>query len=999
MPANEVGQHGGGMARGRWMHDRRGTLIVSLLAACLCVFAGSAWCAMPVNVAPEAVVTASAQFDASYGVANVSDGVVPDAMGHNDAGRAWCVPQAQAVGAELVFAWTAPVMVAELAYYGRTAWQWVENFREYAVFVNGADTPAVTGSLAQGHGPQRIRLPEPVRATTLRIQFLSHYGGSNPGASEVGIYADFLPDTFYEQFMAAQPVKAKTAVDYEVEGAPLPFETRELLETLASGNLGFDEIVTVHRRMIDSSHVYTYHCEDFHPGGGLYRWRAGGEPVLLVDAGQGQILDCDLSYDGTEVLFSWKRGTADTYQVFRIHVDGSGLTQLTNDAGIYNFNAAWLPDGRIVFLSTRKAAFAYCWNAPVGTLYTMDRDGADARRISANYLNDFTPAVLDDGRLIYGRWEYVDRPAIPIQGLWTLHPDGTNLRTFYGNRVIDPGSFLYARSIPESSGVLCLLTSHNGSCLGAIGIVDPRQGVNAQEAIRNITPEVSIGRVDSDEDLGNHIWSKNWDKPLYTSPCPVDDRYFLVTRAGAVVLRDYDGTEQVALLEPRDGMGFYDARPLMPRQQPPVLPSNLPEDPAPVAYVYLQDVYEGLGEHVQRGEVASIRVVQEVEKPVCVSPSQRAFGFQFPVVSCGATYAPKLVWGEAPVNADGSAAFEVPAGAPIYFMALDAEGRAVQRMRSFTHLMPGERQGCIGCHEPRGQSGRVDMRPVAFAVEPHELTPPEWGLAGFSYPDIVQPVLDQHCVSCHGPRDAPKGLDLSGDKTEFFNVSYEFLARMGTPAENHDVGGAQYAEFQNPYTKWIPTYNGSEENLLEITPNYWGSPASRLAEIVASGHPDENDVPRIDLQQWERRRIYAWIDLNVPYYGTSDSNNLEALGCRYIEPGLGEVFREVAERRCAPCHEGGDVPRRFFTRVSHFENDPILLAPLAKQAGGVEACGEAVFLDTRDPDYQRILSAAEHALAEEQRNPRVDMAEAKQGPLTGAPARDRGRGQYGEALR
>lgn len=931
----------------------------------------------PQNLARDAEVTASAQYNSQYGAENVRDGVVPEPMGHNDDGKAWCVPNAVAAGAEITFFWPGPVTIAEIAYYGRTAWEWAENFRDYEVYAGDGAQPQVTGTLQQGHGPQRIRLPQPVATRSLRIRFASHYGGSNPGASEIAVYGVTRPDGAYATFKTPQQLLPPSAVDYEARGAALPLETPALVDVLAQGILGFHEIVVVQRRMINSSHVYTYHYEDFGAGGGLFRWHPDTEPVSLVDAGQGQILDCDLSYDGREVLFSWRRNASDTYQVYRINVDGSALVQLTGDPGVYNFNASWMPDGRIVFLSTRKAAFAYCWNAPVGTLYTMDRDGGDVRRISANYLNDFTPAVLDDGRIAYGRWEYVDRPAIPIQGLWTIHPDGTNLRTFYGNRVIDPGSFLYPHSIPGGKGVLCLLTSHNGPCLGAIGIIDPRRGVNAQDAIRNITPEITIGRVDADEDLGNHIWSKNGSKPLYTTPYPVNDRYFLVTRAGAAVLRDYEGTEQVALLSPRDGMGYYDAKPIMPRPRPPVLPSSLTEDDASVAYVYLQDVYQGLGDGVRRGEVAAIRVVQEVEKPICVSPDKRAFGFQFPVVSCGATYAPKKVWGEVEVKPDGSAAFEVPALAPIYFMALDAEGRAVQRMRSFTHLMPGETQGCIGCHEPRQQGAHNRGMPAAFTEKPHSLTPPEWGVKGFSYPDIVQPVLDKHCVHCHGPKNPPHNLDLSGDKTEFFSVSYEMLARMGTPAEDFEVGGAQTADFRNPYTKWIPTYNGSEENLLMIAPKFWGAMASRLAEVVITGHPDTTGRRRVEMTAAERRRIYAWIDLNVPYYGTSDSSNVETKGCRYIAPGFEEALREVAQARCARCHEGGNVPRRFFTRVTNVENDPVLLAPLGRDAGGTEACGSPVFETTADPDYQRILQASRRALESQAGPPRVDMASAE----------------------
>ena len=147
----------------------------------------------------------------------------------------------------------------------------------------------------------------------------------------------------------------------------------------------------------------------------------------------------------------------------------------------------------------------------------MDRDGSNVTRLSSNYLNDFTPAVLEDGRLIYSRWEYVDRPAIPIQSLWTIHPDGTGLRVFFGNRVLSPATFMEARTIPGTEQVLCLLTAHNGPCRGAIGILDPRKGVNAQEAITNITPEVFIGKVNEGD--GNRIPGP------YENPFPLNDTH------------------------------------------------------------------------------------------------------------------------------------------------------------------------------------------------------------------------------------------------------------------------------------------------------------------------------------------------------------------------------------------------------------------------------------------------------------------------------------------
>jgi hypothetical protein len=381
--------------------------------------------------------------------------------------------------------------------------------------------------------------------------------------------------------------------------------------------------------------------------------------------------------------------------------------------------------------------------------------------------------------------------------------------------------------------------------------------------------------------------------------------------------------------------------------------------------LYLQDVYAGLEPSVERGEVARIRVVREMEKTVRIDPRYRAFGFQFPVISCGATYAGKEVIGEVPVEGDGSAAFHVPAGVPIYFMALDAQGRAVQRMRSFTHLMPGERQGCVGCHEPRQTASQPTLAD-AYAHPPRDLEPPEWGTGGFDYTRIVQPVLDRHCLKCHNPIDAPKGIDLSGGKTDYFNVSYDVLARERQGREG------------SPFVNWIPTYNGHEQNILKVDPKTWGSPSSRLAEVVLSGHPDKEGKPRVRLSEAEQRRILAWIDLNVPYYGTSETAYPQNRGCRRIYPAqLDKVLADVGRRRCAECHKGGKIPRREWTRITEPGLNPFLLAPLPRDAGGNGKCGKPVFASKDDPDYQAIVATFEPVQAQLREVPRMDMAGAK----------------------
>ncbi|MHC4253613.1 MAG: HzsA-related protein, partial [Planctomycetota bacterium] len=287
--------------------------------------------------------------------------------------------------------------------------------------------------------------------------------------------------------------------------------------------------------------------------------------------------------------------------------------------------------------------------------------------------------------------------------------------------------------------------------------------------------------------------------------------------------------------------------------RPAVRAPYVPEDETePWATVFVQDIYRGLEPHVKRGEIKKIAVVQEIRRSLINSPGihKPAFGFQRIVVSCGATYVPKKVWGYADVAEDGSACFKVPARQPIYFMALDAQGRAVQRMRSFTHLMPGEVQGCVGCHESRRQGPLPGPLVRSLVRDPQELVPPEWGVLGFDYSLVVQPVLDKNCVHCHNPYGLqaapptvaaavasgvslkegvapgdsqprpletrlvmldvppapPKGIDLTGDRTDFFNMSYEVLARK-------DQGRTG-----SPYIRWIPSYNGHEWNILESWP-------------------------------------------------------------------------------------------------------------------------------------------------------------------------------------
>ncbi len=963
--------------------------------------AGAASVDLPENLAASAKITADSEYNGDYRAQLVADSSIPSAEGHADAGLAWAVNgETHRDGATITFTWDHRVPVAEIVYFGRTGWFLNECWKDYEVYANVLTKPIASGRFDMVHGPQRIRLRKPVNVRRLIVRFTSSYGGLNPGASEILILGSRSSEKALDRFLgrassglATMPFvdtvdcDALRSVIHDLSirhGGQYPQaaehldrlaglqrrrntdETAEALAALQRDVLLFDvdKLVVIRRHEIEASHVYTYHYEGFKPGGGLYAvdpHRPGAPALELASSPEGQILDCDLSYDGKTVLFSLREREDEGYHLWTVNVDGTGLTRLTGGEW-HDYNGCWLPDGGIAFLSTRTVQFAYCWHAPVGILHRMAADGSGVQRLSGNYLNDFTPAVLNDGRIIYSRWEYVDKPAIPIQSLWTVNPDGTALSVYFGNGVLSPGTFMEARPVPGTNAIICTMTGHNGPTRGAIGIIDRSQGINAQAAIRNLTPDVPVPGVN--EGNGNTPGTKQ-----YGCPFPLDGTRFLVSARGPVLARTIDGTcQSIALDMPDDGMQYFCAQPVRPKHQPPAVPSTLIAETPDVAFVYLQDVYQGLEPRVKRGDVVRLRVVREMQKAVRIDPSLRAFGFQFPVISCGATYAAKDVLGDVPVESDGSAYFRVPAGVPIYFLALDSAGRAVQRMRSFTHLMPGETQGCVGCHEPR--HGAPPARQQHAANRPfRDLEPPEWGQGGFDYARVVQPVLDQYCIECHDSVTPPQGVDLTGGTTDFFNVSYDVLAR-----ENQGPKGS-------PYVNWIPTYNGQEQNILETRPKAWGSHQSMLADLVWTGHPDPEGKPRVEMDDTSRRRIFAWIDLNVPYYASSETAYPERTGCRQLAPAeLDAALKDVAQRRCTPCHSDGNVPRRVWTRVTEPELNPFLVAPLARSAGGSERCGKAVFLTKDDPDYRTILDTFNPVGTLLAQRPRMDMPGGQPAP-------------------
>ena len=787
----------------------------------------------------------------------------------------------------------------------------------------------------------------------------------------------------------------------------------EALSELKEANV--NELVLIVRNFINSSHNYTYFNEGFSAGGGLYVFSDKGFKQL-IDASQGQILDCELSYDGKKALFSWKKDGRTNYDIFLINIDGTSLKQLTKHRS-NDFNASWLPDGDIAFLSDRDNNYAYCMHSSSAVLYRMALDGTKLKRLSANYLSDIAPHVMNDGKIMYCRWEYVDRFQIPCQGLWAQNPDGTGLTHLFGGRLLTPVTISEAKSIPGTNKIIATLTGHNGPICGGIGVIDPSKGAHNPESYKSI-----LGKVVTFK----HQAVRN-NKQKYEFPYPVNEELFLVSNNGAVELSTYDGKNVVELIGKDDGpatgkLGFYAALPVKTREREPVIQSAIPSNPEPVGKVIMQDVYMGLEDeiakgNIKRGDIKQIRVVEGLGKTNAGSQRKRAFCWQFPVVSAGATMEPKKTASVVEVEEDGSAMFEVPAMKPVFYQALDAEGRVIHRMRTFTQMMPGEIQSCTGCHMDRNFATPVNTGKRISALQKpiQKLNGAPWKehKSAFSYPEQIQPIWDKHCISCHNARRQPGGVELSGDRTDLFNVSYDNLVRTGAN-RNPSQASASSSDFPHTYVSYIPSYNGAEMPYMSeeyFKPKSWGSYKSRLVELLRAGHLDRNGKKRVELSDLEKRTVYAWIDYNVPYYQTSFTNHPDLThGMRELVPRLYDtILSGVARRRCISCHstpketpgwwhwnghsnpnfkpyqwdrdvrdKNRFIPRKFYLRWEKPELNNFMLAPLAKAAGGTEACGQATFKDKNDPDYQLLFKAFEPIHKRVEKVPRMDMPGAKE---------------------
>jgi hypothetical protein len=622
------------------------------------------------------------------------------------------------------------------------------------------------------------------------------------------------------------------------------------------------------------SHQLTqYEGKCARPGGGVFVLEKPGQTMQARQLAAGALPlgnyeHLDVSWDGKRILFAYCRAETSPrnreehlerhYHLYEINADGSGLRQMT-DGPYDDFSPRYLPDGNIMFLSTRRGGFHRCGQGPcnVFTLALCKADGSNPRPVSFHETHEWDPAVMNDGRVIYTRWDYVDRHAVHFQQLWSVRPDGSDVRIFYGNNTFNPIGVWEPRPVPGSRQVIATAAAHHAMSAGSIILLDITRGHDGLEPITRLTPDALFPESEAPvqgwyapvgvkQKPAMPVEQLRWPGHCYKSPYPLSEKYFLASYS-------YDSLIGEPSPNPANMFGLYLvdafgnkellyrdlnfctlwAMPVRWRPLPSTVPSVVEPSEKPEGTFVLRDVHLGWPP-LPPGTIKRLRVVQVLPK---TTPHANSPTVGIPNASPG-----RQVLGTVPVEPDGSAYFRAPSGIALAFQALDETGQAVQMMRSLTYLQPGETSSCVGCHEPRTSTPPTARMPAALGRAPSVIQPGPDGSRPFSYPILVQTVLDKKCVSCHSAKKPEGKVILTGEPQGRYTASYNALA----PRVPHSAWG---------------NAGGSEPTTM---PGRFGARGSSLTKLLLKGHYDVKLTPE------EMERLVTWMDTNVLFYGTFD---------------------------------------------------------------------------------------------------------------------------------
>ena len=676
---------------------------------------------------------------------------------------------------------------------------------------------------------------------------------------------------------------------------------------------GIEELLFIRRFTFTSNHVYTdYINSRWMPGGGLcvLNLKTGKVREIIPELTKSGVVNWfDLSFDARKIVFDFKKDADEGYRIYEVNVDGTGLRQLTfpepNEAelvekyrrgyhhGTDDMDPCYLPDGGIAFVSTRCRFSVLCDAGDAFTvknLYRMNGDGSAMTPLTCSPLSEATPTILPDGRILYHRWEYVDKAAGNCKALWAVNPDGTGSVEIYGNTISFPETKIQARAIPgEPNKIVMLGASHwINNALGTVILVDTRKPLRSDTAMKYITGDVAAFAHD-----GFHFKNENGEwyhettgKPgrLFRNPYPLSSSLFLVSHKPAglewsdasgydIALLDDRGKETVLLKDA--GISLWQPYPLVPREKPPV-PAGMSIDGElagkGMARCFVTDVYVGMG-NVKRGEVKYLRILEQTPRPWSARTGDNgdAAGMAHKAVGDG-FLSVKVQHGIVPVEEDGSAHFLVPSDCPVYFQALDKDFRAIQTERTYVNYRPGETRSCIGCHETPDVapaptvSVSTAMRRAASIPQPQP-TQQDAGIV-FDYERQIQPILDRRCAECHTGSQPAAGLDLRGDPAGTYSVSYLSLIKLSKTSRQL-LGNRKYRDEDNASNsiEYIPPYRtGAISSPLgamalgEQQTAWDNEEVNRYTKELVQNHKD------LKLSDAEKLVIINWLDVNCPFY-------------------------------------------------------------------------------------------------------------------------------------
>ena len=660
--------------------------------------------------------------------------------------------------------------------------------------------------------------------------------------------------------------------------------------------LDFDKLVFVKRYTYQSNHYYTDFingCENFGGNICVLSLKNGKVTELVPSMRHGIFGRYDLSFDGKRVVFDWKETIGKGFRIYEVGVDGEGLRQLTfppaDEQGRIqkyrhreidswqgyeikywhhtdDMHPCYLPDGRICFISTRCEFGILCDDPDVFTttvLYRMDGDGKNIEKLTNSSVSEANPTMMSDGRILYTRWEYVDKGSVVAKCLWAMRPDGSGSVEIFGNDVSYPPSLVHCRQIPNHQNLFVTLGApHLQGCLGTVIRIDANQNIRTREPMTYITPNVDVRREWGFHHKVNGRWRESKDGPLYSDPYPISKDIFLVSHnrnrhwsdidAWDLYLIGADGSSQLIYDDP--DFSCWMPMPLRPRFKPPVLSSVKDAELARkgLAVCIVSDVYRGL-EGVKHGTIKYIRINEQVPRPWAARRFWEGdtYDQQHAVITKETHLGLKVQYGIVPVYEDGSAHFIVPADRNIFLQVLDENFMEVQRERTYINYRPGEIRSCVGCHERPKDIAKNNPKMLLALRHPAAQPGPQPGEKSGSrplyYPTDVQPILDAHCISCHSGASPAADMDLTGELTEFFNRSYENLVDR-----DRDL-------------MVLFSENGDRKHTADYLPSYTvGSHSSRLIDIVRSRCPGNDEK----LSPEEMIKLVTWVDSNGQYYGS-----------------------------------------------------------------------------------------------------------------------------------